>query len=213
MCHLGIKLGNNNKNWSPATRFGFQYYLRERRKIQRHMAWRIVDRSRDRSNTTVETNNTLMMMPLCRVNIISSLGFLSIWTFNFFSFPFIFMSKWSLRRFFEFSRQLANLCDLWATHKNQRLIAYKSTIIYQHWYRITMCMRVIIQSISHWLSWIQFSMTFFCLSNSLAVSRKFVIVYLPLWFTLDDMKKRFQSVEIAGLRGGSEGVLVLLNCW
>ena len=70
-----------------------------------------------------------------------------------------------------------------------------------------MCMRVIIQSISHWLSWIQFSMTFFCLSNSLAVSRKFVIVYLPLWFTLDDMKKRFQSVEIAEV-SEEEGVLV-----
>ena len=50
-------------------------------------------------------------------------------------------------------------------------------------------------------------MTFFCLSNSLAVSRKFVIVYLPLWFTLDDMKKRFQSVEIAEV-SEEEGVLV-----
>ena len=96
-------------------------------------------------------------------------------------------------------------CDLWATHKNQRLIAnlHKYNLIL----RITMCMRVIIQSISHWLSWIQFSMTFFCLSNSLAVSRKFVIVYLPLWFTLDDMKKRFQSVEIAEV-SEEEGVLV-----
>ena len=74
-----------------------------------------------------------------------------------------------------------------------------------------MCMRVIIQSISHWLSWIQFSMTFFCLSNSLAVSRKFVIVYLPLWFTLDDMKKRFQSVEIADLRGGCVRLLLSIE--
>ena len=51
-------------------------------------------------------------------------------------------------------------------------------------------------------------MTFFCLSNSLAVSRKFVIVYLPLWFTLDDMKKRFQSVKIAEVSKEEEGVLV-----
>ena len=34
-----------------------------------------------------------------------------------------------------------------------------------------------------------------------------MIVYLPLWFTLDDMKKRFQSVKIAEV-SEEEGVLV-----
>ena len=52
LCHLGIKLGYNNK---LKPRFWFQY-LRER-KIQRHMAWRIEDRSRE---ATVENIHVIL---------------------------------------------------------------------------------------------------------------------------------------------------------
>ena len=67
MCHLGIKLGKIITKLKPSQVWTIPIQTCVKEKF--NAIWLEVN-SRQKKGATVETNNTLMMMPLCRVNVL-----------------------------------------------------------------------------------------------------------------------------------------------
>ena len=67
MCHLGIKLGKIITKLKPSQVWTIPIQTCVKEKF--NAIWLEVN-SRQKKEATVETNNTLMMMPLCRVNVL-----------------------------------------------------------------------------------------------------------------------------------------------